>query len=98
MFLKKKPNISEELVNDLHVIGTDEASSSRRPSRMSAGLGSNMDEIKSVKFASSSSPTTVSSRHRIGATPAAGLTAGHPEEMNAIAAIKSLLQYVFFYK
>jgi hypothetical protein len=87
-------NLLEELVNDLHVIGTDEASSSRRPSRMSAGLGSNNDEIKSVKFASSSSPTTTSSRHKTDSAALVAVTAGRPEEMNTISAIKSLLQYV----
>ena len=85
------------LVNDLHVTGAGEGNSARRPSKMSGDTGSNMDEIKSVKFASSSSPTTTSSRHKTGSTALATVTAGHPEELNTISAIKSLLQYVFFF-
>lgn len=84
--------ILEELVNDLQVNGHEEAQSSRRPSKMSAGLGSNLDDMKSVRFASSSSPTTVSSRHKRGSTVLMGLTGGPPEDLTTISTIQSLLQ------
>jgi hypothetical protein len=81
------------------VSGTDEASSSRRPSKTSAGIGSNPDETKSVRFASSSSPTTTittttasSSRHKRDSTILVGLTGGPPEDMNTISTIRTLLQ------
>ncbi len=81
------------LVNDLQVTGIDEVNLSRRPSRMSASVGSIVDEIKSVRFASSSSPTTTSSGHKTGSTVPVGLNDGHPEDLNAISTIQSLLQY-----
>jgi hypothetical protein len=74
------------------VNGADEINLSRRPSRRSAGFGSNIDEMKSVKFASSSSPTTTSSRHKRGSMTLVGLTDGQPEDMNTISTIQSLLQ------
>lgn len=80
---------SEELVNDLHhATGTDEGNVSRRPSRMSAGIGSNTDDTKSVRFASSS-PTP--SRRKLGLS---AVVSGHQDDMNTISTIRSLLQYV----
>lgn len=86
----------EELVNDLHVTGVEEVNLSRRPSRISAGFGSNTDEMKSVKFASSSSPTTTSSssRHKRGSTTLFAPNGVQPEDINTISTIQSLLQYV----
>lgn len=85
-------NISEELVNDLHhVAATEEGSISRRPSRMSAGIVSNNDDTKSVKF-TSSSPTL--SRRKMGSSTLVGSHSGHQEDMNTISTIRSLLQYV----
>ncbi|CAF2342055.1 unnamed protein product [Rotaria sp. Silwood2] len=92
--LKDKGLITEKaLVNDLlHVTGTEEANLSRRPSRMSAGVGSsNAEEVKSVKFASSSSPTTSSSRNKTESATLVGLTGGHPEDLDTISIIRSLL-------
>jgi hypothetical protein len=89
------PNHLEELVSDLFTApNADESNISRRPSRMSAGAGSNIDETKSVKFASSSTPTTSSSRNKTNSTTLPGLTGGQPEEMNTISTIRTLLQYV----
>lgn len=80
-------------MNDLHIINPDEVHSSRRPSKVSAGFGSNMDEMKSVKFASSSSPTTTSSRHKRGSTALLALNGGQPsEDLTTISTIQSLLQ------
>jgi hypothetical protein len=83
-------------VNDLHTTGADEVHSSRRPSRMSAGFGSNMDEMKSVRFASSSSPTTTSSRHKTGSTVLVGINTEQLEDKKAISTIQSLLQYIIY--
>jgi hypothetical protein len=83
-------------VNDLQITGADEAHSSRRPSRTSAGIGSNTDEMKSVRFASSSSPTTTSSRHKRGSAVLIGLTGGQSEDINTISSIQTLLQYVIY--
>jgi hypothetical protein len=84
----------EELVNDLqNAPNVDEPNVSRRPSRLSAGTGSNADEVKSVKFASTSTPTTTtSSRNKTGSTSTAGPTGGQAEEMNTISTIRTLLQ------
>ncbi|CAF4534188.1 unnamed protein product [Rotaria sp. Silwood1] len=91
--LKDKGLITEKaLVKDLlHVTGTEEANLSRRPSRMSAANGSNTEEVKSVRFASSSSPTTTSSQNKTESTTLVGLTGGHPEDLDTIATIRSLL-------
>ncbi|CAF0808765.1 unnamed protein product [Rotaria sordida] len=91
--LKDKGLITEKaLVNDLvHVTGTEETNLSRRPSRMSAGIGGNTEEVKSVKFASSSSPTTSSSRNKTESSTLIGLTGGHSEDLDTISIIRSLL-------
>lgn len=71
----------------------DEANASRRPSRLSASATSNIDEVKSVKFASTSSPVTTSiSRTKAGSATLSGLTGGHAEEVNTISTIRTLLQ------
>lgn len=60
---------------------------------MSTGAGSNVDEIKSVKFASSSSVLTKSSsRNKTDSNSVAGLSGGQAEEMNTISTIRTLLQ------
>ena len=88
--------ISVELVNDLvNMTTTDESSAPRRASKMSVGGGSIVDETKSVKFASSTSATTrASSANKVGSSIMAVLTGAQPEEMNTIATIRTLLQYV----
>jgi len=88
--------ILEELVHDLlNITNPDETNISRRPSRMSMGAGSNVDEIKSVKFASSSSGVTKSSsQNKAGSITVANLTGGQAEEMNTISTIRTLLQLV----
>jgi hypothetical protein len=85
-----------ELVNDLvNMATTDELNAPRRASKMSLGGGSTIDETKSVKFASSTSPTTrASSANKAGSNTLAALTGAQPEEMNTIATIRTLLQYV----
>ncbi|CAF2574698.1 unnamed protein product [Rotaria sp. Silwood2] len=92
--LKNKGLLSEEeLVNDLlNASNADETTISRRPSRMSASATSNADEVKSVKFASTSSPgMTSSSRNKTGSASLAGLTGGHAEDINTISTIRTLL-------
>ncbi|CAM4857478.1 unnamed protein product [Rotaria socialis] len=91
--LKDKGLIAEkELVNDLlHVSGTEDGTSSRRPSRLSVGATSNNDETKSVKFASSSSVTTASSRNKTDSTTLINLTGGHPEDLDTISTIRCIL-------
>ena len=87
-------NISEELVHDLlHGTDTEETSLSRRPSRLSVGIGSNNEEVKSVKFASSSSPTISSSQNKPESTTLnAPPVVEQSEEQNTILTIQSLLQ------
>jgi len=63
---------------------------------MSAGFGSNMDEMKSVRFASSSPPTTTSSRHKRSSTALVGINPEQLEDTKAISTIQSLLQYVVY--
>lgn len=89
-------HISVELVNDLvNVATTDELNVPRRASKVSLGGGSTIDETKSVKFASSTTPTTrASSANKAGSSTLAALTGAQPEEMNTIATIRTLLQYV----
>ena len=58
---------------------------------MSAGIGGNNDETKSVKFASSS-PTPA--RRKIGLFAVAGGNSGHHDDTNTISTIRSLMQYV----
>lgn len=87
-------NYLEELVNDLlNTSNADEGNISRRPSRMSASAASTTDEVKSVKFASTSSPgMTISSRNKPGSATIAAITGGHAEEINTISTIRTLLQ------
>jgi hypothetical protein len=81
----------EELVNDLlNVTNADESNVSRRPSRLSTATGSNADEVKSVKFASSL--TKSSSQNKTNSTPGTGLSGGPTEEINTISTIRILLQ------
>ncbi|CAF3644133.1 unnamed protein product [Rotaria sordida] len=92
--LKNKGLLSEEeLVNDLiNVSNVDETTISRRPSRTSASATSNIDEVKSVKFAStSSSGLTSLSRNKTGSASLIGLTGGHAEDINTISTIRTLL-------
>lgn len=87
--------ISEELIKDLlHVSITEESSSSRRPSRVSVGMTSMNEDVKSVKFASASSPTTSTSRNKTDSAILINLTGGHPEDLDTISTIRSLLQFV----
>ncbi|CAF4692579.1 unnamed protein product [Rotaria sp. Silwood1] len=83
----------EELVHDLlNGSNAEETTISRRPSRISGSATSNIDEVKSVKFASTSSPgMTSSSRNKIGSASLAGLTGGHAEDINTISIIRTLL-------
>lgn len=89
--------IVEELVNDLRVTETEEGTSSRRPSRASAlGISTTNEEAKSVKFASSSSPTTltISSRNKTDPSALATLPVAQQEDILTISVIRSLLQYI----
>ncbi|CAM4747075.1 unnamed protein product [Rotaria magnacalcarata] len=92
--LRNKGLLSEEeLVNDLlNVSNGDEINPSRRTSRMSASAVSNIDEVKSVKFASTSTPgMTPSSHNKVGSAGLSSLTGGHAEDLNTISTIRTLL-------
>ncbi|CAF0926257.1 unnamed protein product [Adineta steineri] len=89
--LKNKGLITEEkLANDLHSgTNTDEMNTSRRPSKINIAARNSVDEVKSVKFAA---PTrTTLSRNKSVTNTGTGLTNGHPEEMNTISTIRTLL-------
>lgn len=74
------------------VTNVEESNRSRRPSRMSVGGGSTIDESKSVKFASSSSLTKSSSRNKTNSISGTVITGGQAEETNTISTIRTLLQ------
>jgi hypothetical protein len=84
---------SVELINDLvHVTKSDEIAAPRRASRLIVSGGHHTDEVKSVKFASST--TRSLSPNKLGSNPSGLLTSAQPEEPNTIATIRTLLQYV----
>lgn len=87
-------NHLEELVNDLlNVTNADDPNASRRTSRMSAGGGSHIEEVKSVKFASSSSSLAkLTPQNKPGSATATSITGGQSEEVNTIFTIRTLLQ------
>lgn len=95
--LKDKGLITEtELVNDLLNPATiDDPNVPRRASKMSTTAGSIVEESKSVKFASSTSPMTRASSIIKGVSSALSLfPSGQLEEVNTIATIRTLLQSV----
>lgn len=88
---KRRICLPEGLVSD--VTNAEESNISRRPSKLSVGGGSNVDESKSVKFASSSSSLTKSSsRNKTNSTSGTVLGGAQPEEVNTISTIRTLLQ------
>lgn len=83
----------EELVSDLlNTTNADDPNASRRTSRISTAGGSHVEEAKSVKFASPSSLTKLTSQNKPGSATATSVTGGLSEEVNTISTIRTLLQ------
>lgn len=72
--------------------GADELNSARRASKLShaTASGAVQDEIKSVKFAS----TGVLSPTKLVPSALGSMISGVNEEVNTIATIRTLLQYI----